>query len=229
MALFLLNPGTSPLGDFDLLDTDQSSVLGGELMVLDEASRTVSTTEKAAADVFDGYIADQVSEGTPTATRVVARIADTDNETSEVFYLSDEGKKHYGVMFGEVIGGPVGLTVTGTNLGPHTASGSGKVTLWDKPGMYAVSLDAIHSGLVSLTVGNLSDTPLPGELVYRSGAGTLCRNADKATGDNKVASFIELANDGSLVKTSAKLVGATEVFDRVKINYFGAWYSSAAA
>jgi len=229
MALFLLNPGCTPLGDFDCLDTDQASILGGEVMVLDEASRTVSTTEKAAYDVYDGYIADQIDVGTPTATRVVARIADTADETSEVFYLSDEGTTHYGVMFGSVIGGPVGLATTGTNLGPHTTTGSGKVTLWDKPGLYAVSVDAIDSGVVNAASGNLYDTPLPGELLYRSTSGRLCRSADKATGDNKIATFVELTDKGSLVTTPPRLVGASEVFDRIKIQYFGAWYSSAAA
>ncbi len=230
MASFILNPGTSPLGDFDCLDTDQASVLGGEIMVLDEAARSVSLTEKAAADVFDGYIADQISENAGAATRVIARIADTDDEASEVFYLADEGTSFYGVMLGQVIGNPVGLTTVGTNVGPHTMSGSGKVTLWDKPGLYAVSLDALDASVIPRTVGsNLWDTPLPGELLYRSGAGRLCRVAEVATGANKIGTFVELTDRGSLVNTPARIVGATEVWDRIKIQYFGAWFSSAAA
>lgn len=227
MALFLLNPGVSPLGEFDLLDTDQSSVKGGELMVLDEASRTLSSTEKAAYDVYDGYVADQIDVGTPTATRVVARIADTADETSEVFYLADDGIAYYGVTFGTVIGGPVGLGTTGTNLGPHTSTGSGKITLWDKPGLYAVSTDAVHANLVNHGSGNLWDTPLPGELLYRSTSGTLCRSGDAATGNNRVATFVELTSNGSLVTTPAHLVGGAQAFDRVKINFFGAYYSAS--
>lgn len=224
MALFLLNPGLNPLGTFDLLDTDQASVLGGEVMVLDEASRTVTSTEKAAHDVFDGYVADAVDTGDPTATRVVARIADEASETYNVFYLADEGTTHYGVMFGSVIGGPAGLGTTGTNLGPHTATGSGKVTLWDKPGLYAVSLDAISADVVPTTSGNLYDTPLPGTVLYRETlTGKLCR----ATGtSDKVAVFVELTSNGSLVTTPAKLVGASEAFDRIKIQYLGATHNA---
>jgi hypothetical protein len=221
MALFLLQPGLHPLGDFDLLDTDQSSVLGGEVMVLDEASRTITSTEKAAYDVLDGYIADEVTEAT---TRVVARIADEASETYDVFYLSDEGTTHYGVTFGSVVGGPVGLSTTSTNLGPHTTTGSGKVTLWDKGGLYAVSLDAVSSDVVPTTSGNLYDTPLPGTVLYRETlTGKLCR----ATGtSDKIAAFVELTNNGSMVNTPARLVGASETFDRIKIQYFGAHHNA---
>ncbi len=40
MALYLLQPGLQPLGQFDFLDTDLDNVLGGELGTWDEASRT---------------------------------------------------------------------------------------------------------------------------------------------------------------------------------------------
>lgn len=223
MALFLLNPGLQPLGDFDCLDTDQSSILGGEVMTLDEASRTITTTEKAAYDVLDGYVADEVDTGTPTATRVVARIADETSETYDVFYLSDDGTAFYGVMFGSVIGSPAGLSTTGTNLGPHTQSGSGKVTLWDKPGLYGVSLTALASDVVPTSSGNLYDTPLPGQLLYRSTAGRLTRSAGTS---DKVAQFVELTDAGSLVTTPARLVGAAEVFDRIKIQYLGATHNA---
>jgi len=224
MALFLLQPGLQPLGDFDCLDTDQANIRGGEVMVLGEASRTNTSTEKAAYDVFDGYVADAVDLGDPTATRVVAQIADAAAETYNLFYLSDDGTTHYGVMFGSVIGGPVGLTTTNTPLGPHTTTGSGKVTLWDKPGLYAVSLDAISADVVPTTSGNLYDTPLPGTVLYRETlTGKLCRAS--GTGD-KIATFVELTSNGSLVTTPAKLVGAAEVFDRIKIQYLGATHNA---
>jgi len=214
MALFLLQPGLHPLGDFDLLDTDASSVVGGEVMTLDEASRVNTSTEKAAYDVFDGYVAD----GSSAATRVVARIADETSETYKAFYLSDDGTTHYGVMFGSVIGSPIGLSTTGTNLGPHTTAGSGKVTLWDKPGLYAVSLDAVETALSDLT-----DTPLPGAILYRYTTGKLTSLAD--TGD-KIALYVEHTSNGSLVNTPGKLVGAAETFDRIKIQYLGATHNA---
>lgn len=213
MALFILNPGITPLGDFDLLDSDAAALKGGEVMTLDKALR--AGTDRAAKDVLDGYLAPGVSEGTPTAYRTVARIADEATETYKLFFLADDGKAYYGVMFGSVIGAPVGQSTTGTNFGPSTVTGSGKVTLWDKPGLYAVSLDAVAADVIPATL----DTPLPGEVLYRSTGGLLTRAS--GTGD-KIAAFIELTDKGSLVTTPGRLVGAAEVFDRIKIQFYGA-------
>jgi hypothetical protein len=220
MALFILNPGISPLGDFDVLDTDAAAVLGGEVMVLDKAARTNSASEKAVKDVFDCYVAPGVDSGDGTAYRVVARIADSASETQNLFFLADEGKAYYGVMFGSVIGTPAGLSTTGTNLGPSTMTGSGKVTLWDKPGLYAVSLDAIAADVVPTVTGHLYDTPLPGDILYRGDtSGRLTRDS---TGGDKIAAFIELTDKGALVTTPSRLVGASETFDRIKIYFYGA-------
>lgn len=218
MALFILQPGTEPLGQFDCLDTDLSSILGGEVGTLDEAARTNSASEKASQDVLDGYVAD----GSSAATRPVVRLADETTETRKVFYLLDDGQKFYGTLFGELIGTPVGLATTtasgGSLLGPHTAAGSGKVTCWDKPGLYAASTDAVETALADLT-----DTPLPGDLLYRSTAGKLTSLAD--TGD-KLGMYVEHASNGSLVTTPNRLVGAAEQFDRVKFQYLGATHNA---
>ena len=129
-------------------------------------------------------------------------------------------------MFGSVIGSPVGLSTTGTNLGPHTTSGSGKVTLWHEAGVYGVSLDALATDVVPTSSGNLYDTPLPGQFLYRSTSGTLTR---ATTTTDKIAQFIELTDKGSMVNTSARLVGASEVFDRIKIYFLGTGGAAAVA
>ena len=237
MGLFILQPGIEPLGQLDFLDTDLDNVLGGEIGVPDEATRTNSSTEKASADARDGYVANAVSEGTPAATRSIVRIADGYSTTFldttkgsiriepyKVFYLLDDGKQYYGTLFGEVLGSPTGLGTSGTRLGPHTAAASGKVTCWDKMGLYAVSLNALSADVVPTASGNLYDTPLPGEVLYREhNTGKLTRTS---TTEDKIAMFVELTNNRSLVNTPAKLVGATEVFDRVVIEYFGAYFNA---
>jgi hypothetical protein len=215
MALFILNPGIQPLGDFDLLDLDAASILGGEVMTLDKASRLDTAIETSAADVKDGYVCPGPSEGDSAAYRVVARIADTSTETYKLFYLSDDGKAHYGVTFGTVIGG-VGGKTTGTNLGPSTVTGSGKVTLWDKSGLYAVSTDALAADVIPASL----DTPLPGEVLYRGETSGRLTRASTTT--DKIAAFIELTSNGSLVTTPSRLVGGAETFDRIKIYYYGA-------
>ena len=222
MALYLLQPGIQPLGQYDFLDTDLDSVVGGDLGVWGEAARANSATEKAAHDVFDGYVADQVDAGDPTASRPVLQLGDSGSTDAAAHYLLDDGKAGYGTLFGEVIGLPVGLSTTGTNLGPHTAAGSGKVTAWDKPGLYGVSLSALDSDVVP-TTGNAYDTPLPGELLYR-GAST-AKLTRVVSANLKAALFVELRGSGSLVTTPGKLVGASEAFDRVVIQFLGATHN----
>ena len=105
MALYVLQPGLTPLGQFDFLDTDLANVLGGDLGVWAEASRTITTTEKAAQDVLDGYVADQVDAGSPTASRPVLQLGDgTDGITAH--YLLDDGSLNYGTLFGSLINSP---------------------------------------------------------------------------------------------------------------------------
>lgn len=232
MALYLLQPGIQPLGQFDLLDTDLGSILGGEIGVFDEASRVITATEKAAQDVLDGYVADLIDAGTPTASRPVVRIADgystvfTDPDKSntrieprKAFYLMDEGTANYGTNFGGLIGNPLGLNmVAASQLGPHTAQGSGKVTLYGMAGKYAVSADAVATDL-SPTAGNLNDTPLPGSLLYREhNTGLMTVNSVSL---DRVAMFVEISGNRSLVTTPGHLVGSAEAFNRVTVHYFG--------
>jgi len=219
MALYLLQPGQQPLGQFDFLDTDLASVKGGDFGVFGEAARTNTSAEKAAPDVLDGYVADLIDVGDPTGTRPVLQLADgTDGAVPR--YLLDDGTTGYGTLFGSLIGNPLGLATTGAAIGPHTASGSGKVTAWDKPGLYAVSLDACDADVV--TAG--FDTPLPGESLYCGAATAQLTRVDAGLG-YKVATFVELSGNGSLVTTPGRLVGAAEAFDRVVIMYLGAMHS----
>jgi len=239
MAIFLLQPGIQPLGQFDFLDTDLASVLGGEVGTFDVASRTNTSTEKAAADSLDGYISAEIDTGSNTTYRPVVRLADHGvADGYKLMYLLDDGKANYGTLFGEVIGTPVGLLTTGTNIGPHTAQGSGKVTLWDKAGLYGVSLDAVHAGDTGVPNSELAagaDTPLPGDLLYRHSTNAkLARGmaTGVTAGDrngNKVAVFIEMSAAPSLVTTPGRLVGATDSYDRIVVQYLGCGCNMGAA
>lgn len=231
MALYILNTSAQPIGVYDFLDTDLANVLGGEVGTLDEASRTNSLTEKAASDARDGYVADLVDTGDNTATRAILRIADTTTESRKLFYLLDDGSSKYGNVYGDLIGAPVGLATTiasgGTALGPHSAAASGKVTAWGTPGLFAVSTDAVADSLdpgSATADAVLNDTPLPGELLYREQTTGLLTAA--TTSGDKIGMFVELAGNGSLVNTPASLVGAAEVFDRIKFQYLGAGHNA---
>jgi hypothetical protein len=121
--------------------------------------------------------------------------------------LADDGLAGYGTMFGETIGTPVGLSMTGTNLGPHTAAASGKVTLWDKPGLYEVTVSSLASDFVSaITAAGLTPGATLGFNASSKLSHSLCSGAVASSG---VATFVEFSSNGSLVTTPAKLVGTT--------------------
>jgi hypothetical protein len=198
MALRLLQSGIQPLGQFDALDAQVTTVLGGEVATFTYVS-IVAGTDDAAADIDDGYVA---TAGTrPAATITLA-------SSARPLFLVDEGTSNYGTLFGEVVGAAVGQTATGgTVLGPHTATASGKWTLWDKPGLYAVTLDAVdtteNSGLVP-TNPALSG----GDALYATAAGLLTPNAAVAFEAVVVARFIEFTGEGSLVTSYTSLIQA---------------------
>jgi hypothetical protein len=214
MALKILNPGIQPLGQFDFEDGYLLSVKGGEVCTLVALSRTNTATEKAAADVLDGYtsIAQQKRAGLTLNIAV---------NTARPLWLTDDGIAGYGTLFGQVIGTPAGLATTGTGLGPHTAAGSGKVTAWDKPGLYAVTLDAVDTHLTSgLQPGNVA--LVPQKALYPTILGLLTPTSGRSVGaaGPTVARFVEFETTArSLVRTPASLVGAAEVFEHAVIAY----------
>lgn len=198
MSLKLVQSGIQPLGQFDALDSETTTVLGGEVAGLTYVA-IATGTDSAAHDIEDGYVA-------AADTRPAATISLTNG--MRPLFLVDEGTTGYGTLFGEVVGGTVGLVVTGgASLGPHSATGSGKWTLWDKPGMYAVTLDAvdttINSGLVP-TNPALSG----GDALYATSAGLLTPALGSAFESVVVGRFIEFSPTGSLVNTPASLTQA---------------------
>lgn len=205
MALKLLQPGTQPLGQFDGLDTEVLTLLGGEVVTL--GSTLVPPGDHAASDSFDGYIN---AAGTTVRRPVVTKTLDA---YSRPLMLADEGIAGYGTLFGSVVGGTVGQTVTGgAVLGPHTATGSGKVTCWDKPGLYAVSLDACDT-TAATGLQPTNTTLTTGAALYYTTAGLLTPNSASAPlglsgAQTVVGRFVDFETNGSLVTTPNRLVAA---------------------
>ncbi len=199
MALKLLNPGINPLGQFDALDADIADVKGGEVLQFGTVDfNTVdSFVDSSAYDSNDGYVLDT------TPQRPVLRLA-YDGYSAPVM-LADDGVAGYGTLFGTVVGGSVGQsTGAATPLGPHTATGSGKLTAWDKPGLYAVSTDACDLTVANAVTGNALR-------FYVSGPkrGQLTTAAHSTTVSEVVAGyFVSFESNGSLVNTPNKLVNA---------------------
>ena len=210
MALKIYQPGVYPMGQFDLLDDYQSLVKGGEVGTFFGVSRTNSTSETAAKDALDGY--------TNTTDVLRAAIAPRVNATSvRPLFLLDEGTTGYGTLFGQVIGTPAGLSTTGTNLGPHTAAASGKVTCWGTPGLYGVSVDAVDTSADGLVLANSSCDP--GAAIQPEATGTLTLSTAGTAVNVTVGRFSEFITSPFLVSTPASLVGATEAAVEVVFHY----------
>jgi hypothetical protein len=207
MALKLLQPGVQPLGQFDGLDTEVLTLMGGEVVTFTSVLAT-SATDKAAFDVFDGYVN---SQKRVVVTRNVA-------PSARPLMLADDGITGYGTLFGSVVGGTVGQNTTGTTLGPHTATGSGKVTLWDKPGLYAVSLDAACDQAATGLVPTNATLNTGAQLTFVPASATVggkltpVGSAAAAGNTTVVGHFISFETNGSLVNTpnylASSLVGA---------------------
>ena len=214
MALKLLQPGTQPLGQFDGLDTDFLTLKGGEVVSFASVTTSgqpgvfTSGQDKAAYDQFDGY----VNTGSAFVRPVVSHTWDnttlSTGGTVRPLMLADDGIQGYGTLFGAVVGGTIGQQVNGPNsytgavLGPHTATGSGKVTCWDKPGLYAASLDAVDASLqptASLTVG---------QALHYNATGQLSTLAARAGSVPAVGRLVEFNTNQSLVTTPNYLVAA---------------------
>ncbi len=199
MALRLLQSGIQPLGQFDGLDAEVTSGLGGEVCTFTYVSITPGTDD-AAKDIEDGYVAQANTRPAVTTTLTSG---------ARPLFLCDDGTSNYGTLFGEVVGASVGLQSTGgTVLGPHTATGSGKLTLWDKPGLYAVTLDAVDTTLNS---GLVPTNPAlaGGDALYATAAGLLTPAVGSAFESVVLGRFIEFTGEGSLVTSTLDLVQAT--------------------
>lgn len=205
MALKLLQPGTQPLGQFDGKDAEVLTLKGGEIVTFTSVTATTAT-DAGAKDVFDGYV-NAAAPKRVVVTRTVATSA-------RPLMLADDGIAGYGTLFGTVVGGTVGQVSTGgTVLGPHTATGSGKVTLWDKPGLYAVSLDAcdtaVADGLTTTNTGLATGASLTFVPASSSGGQLTPVGSTAAAGNTVVVGhFIDFESNGSLVNTPNRLVSS---------------------
>ena len=208
MALQLVNyfgGGGTPIGMFDVIDGYNLTTKGGEVATLTTVSRT--GTDKAARDAFtDGYIV-----GNATPVRPVATIGLVFG--NRPLFLTDDGTTGYGTLFGTVIGGTAGqysyAPGGGTNLGPHTAYASGKMTLWGTRGTYAITLDAVDT-TASTGLVPTNTTVTTGAALYATNAGLLTPNSTPAFENVILGRFIEFEfyKGGSLVTTPVSLISA---------------------
>jgi hypothetical protein len=207
MALKILNPGVQPLGQFDgydALTSTVSGIKGGEVATLVNYQFLVGT-DKAAYDASgaDGYVG--------TFNKVRPIVTTTLVSGTQLLGLTDDGTSGYGTLFGQLVGSIAGSVTSGAQMGPNTAAGSGKITFWDKPGLYAVTLDAVDTTSGTGLVTN-NATLNVGDALYATSAGLLTPNASaRFSGSNPVGRFVEFSTNGSLVTTPSYLVQTAPV------------------
>jgi hypothetical protein len=229
MALKLLQPGCQPLGQFDGVDAETLTFKGGEVCSFASVATpgqpgvAASGFDQGAYDVFDGYVnaASLPSRAAISKTFTGATSGNTIFPAvgARPLFLADDGISGYGTLFGTVVGGTVGQTSYGPNsvvsaanlLGPSTATGSGKITCWDKPGLYAISLDAVDT-TVGTTNGGLvpTNTSLSvGKALGFTAAGLVTQfTASQNVSTAAMGHFVEFNTNGSLVTTPNFLVAA---------------------
>ena len=193
MALKLLQPGIEPLGQFDIEDDDVANVVGGEVGVFQALN---VATDLYAADVFTVGPSIHVSINAVT-------------NDGELYGLVDEGTTGYGTLFGTVIGATVGKgTGFGASstagivvVGPSTLRGSGKVTLWTKPGLYGATADAF------INTTQFSTATLNDDVFGTTADGTNDGKLRTTTNGQQVALFLGRVDDTSLVSTTNAAAG----------------------
>lgn len=203
MALKLLQPGVQPLGQYDGLDGEILTLMGGEVVTF--KSVALANLDKGASDVFDGYV------------NSLKRVVVSRNFAAGVrpLMLADDGVSGYGTLFGTVVGGTVGQVSTGgTVLGPHTATGSGKVTLWDKPGLFAVTLDGACDQAADGLVASNATLDTGAQLTWIPSSATVGGKltpvgSTAAAGNTTVVGhFVSFETNQSLVNTPNHLASA---------------------
>ena len=227
MSLKLLQPGTQPLGQFDGYDADYLTVKGGEVCTLGSVATfgqpgvTAAGYDKAAYDAFDGYVNPSLVAKRPVVTHtfgsgttgVLPSVA-AQGTNPKPLMLTDDGILGYGTLFGAVVGGTVGqqvngpLTYTGAVLGPATQTGSGKITGWDKPGLYAVSLDACDTNASSGLQPTNTTLDVGAALTFTTSGLLTPVSGGNGFGGPTVGRLVEFATNGSLVNTPNTLVAA---------------------
>lgn len=216
MALKLLQPGLRPLGQFDLDDDDTAAnITGGEICSL----TTIENGDYYAADVQgmgDGL------EATLTASTTAL----------QPLFMADEGIKGYGTLFGELIGSTVGQATSqsgATVIGPRTSSGSGKMTLWHAPGLYAVSTPSTRSSATGASsdafatnqdvAGYAANSVLYSSDTGGANTGKLAGSGQSGT-DQVVAFYLGGMADDSLVSTTIAAATGTSTTAEFEAIYF---------
>lgn len=214
--LKLLQPGIEPLGQFDLEDDDVSVVRGGEVALFAD----LDTTDAYAADVNNTGPTVYLQLGTPTGPELLYGLVDegtTDGSPNNT---------NYGTMFGTVIGVTAGqATGLGAQsgravvVGPSTVLGSGKATLWTKPGLYGVTVDGFADADDFATTSAVLNTALEG-----TARGALDADRGKLLsggGTHTCALSVGPVLDPSLVSTTNQAVGETAETEHLAVYLLG--------
>lgn len=201
MALKIFQPGLEPCGQFCI--QDGYDILGGEIVTVCSLPRTNTLAEHAAFDARQGYTNDVDKK----RLGVVPYMAENGLRP---LWLADEGSSGYGTLFGQQISSAATFTIGSENIGPNTMAGSGKITIWNKPGIYGVTTDAVDTH-ASLGLVPANGSLRPGVALYPMSNGKMTPTASRAPGGalgaDVVGRFLQFCDSSvTLVNTPKSLV-----------------------
>lgn len=221
MALKLLQPSLRPLGQFDLADASHAGMTGGECVSLTESA--ASSSELQAKDV---------GQSGPFGATNPLRFALGHYKRGLLSGLADEGSASgYGTQFGHIIGSSAGQAVavplntgiaSGTGavvVGPATMKGSGKVTVWHAPGLYAVNADPLAtavSGTIDTFVAN-------GTAIAANDPAQAVLSSSTAVNAPIFADETGKLHTAPINATSSRLVGGTDSVSGQKSDQLGVY------
>ena len=220
--LFLFYEGAQPVGifDFDKGSGSNTTILstniqGGMIGKFGSATDTSMGTIPLG-DGFDEYGA---SLGVNPNTKTVIMPCETNNIPGTGPYLIlDDGSTGYGTTYGHQFGNATGAVANdnksfhawygGTQVGPNTLMGSGKVTGWITPGLYGTDYydtTAITAAKIAGGAGAL----VPGSVLAINVTLSCLTNSGTAFGAGQVCYFVSFLGDPSYVSTSFPTIPAS--------------------
>lgn len=219
MALKLLNPGLRPLGQFDL--HDPVALRGGEYVELQTFAPEPIANVAGAGEGYAADVGQMLSRVAGQGNMSLAFNTATRTANAAVLGgLADEGINEYGTLFGQVVGSTAGRGTVflgagvggaAVTAGPATHIASGKVTVFDKEGLYGIS--GLGSG-AQLT----ADAPVANDPIFSNG-GILTDNDPGGSG--RVGIYVTTITDTSLVSTTARAVGDVATLECHAVYYLG--------
>ena len=216
--LYLFYEGAQPIGifDFGIGEAGNTTILAANIQggMIGKFGVT-SDTGKGTIPLGDGFDEFGSSSGAHANIKTVIIPCETANTPGTGPYvILDDGSTGYGTTYGHQFGHNTGAVddksfhawMGGTQVGPNTLVGSGKVTGWITPGIYGTD----YYDYADITLAKIEDgTVTPGTVLAIDPALAALTTSGTAFGSGQVCYFVSFLGDPSYVSTSFPTVAGS--------------------